>query len=109
MAFDFSTIGSRLDALDDYAAGSQRGRALGDLVVEMFESLPGVRVAERNLLSGFGEAEIDSTWVNESPEHGLIGFPRDVLMECKSSRDPLNAAGVVYFATQAARRGVNGH
>jgi hypothetical protein len=106
MVFDFSTIGSRLDALADYRAGTQRGRALEDLVVEIFESLRGVRVAERNLLSGFGEAEIDSTWVNESPEYGLIGFPRDVLMECKSSQAPLNAAGVAYFATQAARRRV---
>lgn len=106
MAFDFGTIGPRLDALDDYPAGTPRGRALEDLVVEIFESLPGVRVAERNLLSGFGEAEIDSTWVNESLEHGLIGFPRDVLMECKSSQDPLNAAGVEYFASQASRRGV---
>lgn len=104
MAFDFSTIGARLDALDTLAAGAQRGSGLEDLVVEVFESLPGVCVAERNLLTGFGEAELDSTWINGAPERGLIGFGRDVLMECKSSADPLNSTGVEHFASQAGRR-----
>jgi hypothetical protein len=50
-----------------------------------------------------------STWVNESLEYGLIGFPRDVLMECKSSRDPLNAAGVVTSLLRRPAAGSSGH
>lgn len=106
MAFDFSTIGARLDALDTLTAGARRGSGLEDLVVEVFESLPGVRVAERNVLAGFGEAELDSIWINGAPEQGLIGFGRDVLMECKSSAEPLNSTGVAHFASQAERRRV---
>jgi len=106
MAFDFTTIGERLDALDHLDPGNVRGGALEDLVTEVLESLPGVRLGERNVLVSFGDGELDSTWVNDSPEQGLVGFGRDFIVECKSSANALNSAGVGHFARHAEERGV---
>ena len=106
MSFDFHTVGARLDGLDSVPAGNQRGRALEDLVIELLESLDGVRLAERNVVAGFMEAELDSIWVNDDPDHGLIGFAREVLVESKSSADPLGSPGVTHFAEQAHKRGI---
>jgi hypothetical protein len=106
MPFDFTTIGERLDALDDLEAGNARGRGLEDLAVELLESLPGVRLGQRNVLAGFGEGELDSTWINDSAEQGLDGFGRNFIVECKTSASALNSVGVAHFAGHAEDRGV---
>lgn len=72
----------------------------------MMEAIPGVTVAGRNLLAAHGEAELDLALQNAAHEEGLPGFERDLLVECKSSREPLDARGVTHFASQVERRGM---
>lgn len=44
-------------------------------------------------------------WLTNKPaESGLDDFGPDILVECKSSKDPLGALVITHFATQAARR-----
>ncbi len=87
-------------------AGNERGKALEQLVSDMFAALPGVEVADRNVLAGSGEAELDILLANAQREDGLPAFGRDVLIECKSSDDPLGSAGVTHFLSQVSRRHV---
>lgn len=104
MAFDFSTSSDRVDAALTEPARNPRGAALQQLVDEMLASLPGVEVSGRNVLAGQGEAELDLMLANEGAAGGLEAFGRDVLVECKSSGDPVSARDVGHFARQAERR-----
>ncbi len=104
MSFDFTTMPDRLDELDQVSDGNLRGKGLEILVTEMLSELPGVSVTDRNVLSAHGEAELDLLVLNAAHEDGLPGFERDLIVECKSSRSSLGAAGVTHFATQVERR-----
>jgi hypothetical protein len=97
-------IGARLDAVLEAPAGRPRGRALEDLVADIFDAVPGVSVADRNVLSGQGDAELDSLLSNMPAEGGLDGFDRDILVECKSSKDPLSSRDLNHFTEQAKLR-----
>ena len=108
VSFDFGTVPQSVAAMKALPAGNPRGRALEQLVSEMFSALPGVDVAARNVLAGSGEAELDILLANAQREDGLPAFSRDVLIECKSSEHPLGSAGVGHFVTQAIRRKLRG-
>jgi hypothetical protein len=97
MSFDFSTVPQRVAAIKAEPAGNRRGKALEELVSEMFSALSGVEVADRNVLAGAGEAELDILFANEQREDGLPAFGRDVLVECKSSDQPLGSRDVNHF------------
>lgn len=104
VAFDFSTLPDRMQRIDTSPVGNRRGKALEQLVSDTFSALPGVEVADRNVVSGSGEAEFDVLLVNERREDGVPGFDRDVLIECKSSDDPLGSRDVSHFISQATLR-----
>jgi hypothetical protein len=104
MAFDFSTASERVDMVLESTAGVPRGRALEQLVADMFVAVPGISVADRNVLSGQGDAELDLLLTNVPTDGGLDAFGRDILVECKSSQDPLSSRDVNHFATQAKLR-----
>jgi hypothetical protein len=103
MAFDFSTINDRIDAICA-AEGTERGRGLEQLVSDVLSSIPGVEVPERNVLPPSGVEEVDLLVTNQGPEHGLQGFEHDLLCECKSSIVRVNSHMVGWFAQQLRRR-----
>jgi hypothetical protein len=74
-----------------------RGTALEQLVSELCESLSGVEAVSRNVLTGFGEAELDIQLLNRPLEAGLPMFRRDVFIEGRSSGKPVNSAGVSHL------------
>jgi hypothetical protein len=97
MALDFGTLPQRFAALDGLAAGNHRGRGLEALIGEMFSALPGVKVASTNAVSGSQDAEFDILLTNQGLETGLPAFSRDVLVECKSSAEPLGSRDVTHI------------
>jgi len=104
MAFNFSTTNARLDGVLGEPAGNERGRALQDLVDEMLASVKGVTVVDRNVLAGQKEVEFDLLLANDGLPDGLPGFNRDILVECKSSKDPVPARDLEHFAEGARAR-----
>lgn len=104
MAFDFRTLPARLDAVGAATPGNARGRALEQLIAELFASVPGVEVEDRNVLGGSREAEFDIQFSNDQRPDGFAAFGRDFFVECKSSDDPLSAAGVQHFAGEMLKR-----
>jgi hypothetical protein len=106
MAFDFATAGERMQALDVEEPGLPRGQALEVLVADMLGSVPGVRVAERNVLACSGVEELDLLLANRAVDDGLIGFTYDLLVECKTQKAAINSHTVGWFAQQLRRRSV---
>jgi hypothetical protein len=104
VTFDFSTADERLATVLECPAGIPRGKALEDLVADMFAAVPGISIADRNVLSGQGDAELDLLLANAPTDGGLDAFGRDILVECKSSQDPLSSRDLNHFATQAKLR-----
>jgi hypothetical protein len=104
MTFDFSTTDERLTTVLECPTGILRGTALEDLVADMFAAVPGISIADRNVLSGQGDAELDLVLTNAPTDGGLEAFGRDILVECKSSQDPLSSRDLNHFATQAKLR-----
>lgn len=104
MAIDFLTLPQHVAEMKAEPAGAARGKSLEELVRELFSALPGVDVADRNVLAGSGEAELDILLSNTQREDGLPAFGRDVIIECKSSDIALGSAGVNHFISQVSRR-----
>ena len=71
----------------------------------MFCALPGVSIADRNVLAAQQDVELDLHLVNERAVAGLPGFGRDVVVESKSSQSALDAKGVGQFARLVKDRG----
>src|SRR6266581_8269737 len=73
-----------LTAGDQAGTAAAQGRALEDLIVYLFELIPGITVTARNELNAFGAEEIAVAFWNEGDPSGLRQFDHIVLVECKN-------------------------
>ena len=104
MDFDFDTLFERMDEIERSPAGHVRGHALEQLVADIADSLPGVRVGGRNVLAASRVEEVDLALINQGVDDGLVGFSHDVLVECKTQRDAVGSQAIGWFAQQLRRR-----
>ncbi len=103
--FDFFTLDERLQKLAELPAGHARGKELERLTAQIFESIPGIKVALRNVISEHRDGEIDLLLTNRNVQSSLLTpFGTDIIVECKSSKDPLDAAGVQRLAHHTETR-----
>lgn len=96
--------GQVLDEIASTSEGDRRGRLLEDLIVEMFGAIPGVILHDRDRLSASGSEELDLAFSNAQEAGGLTFFDRDLLVECKSQGNRVDAQAVNWFATKLRRR-----
>jgi hypothetical protein len=106
MPLDYATLTDRMDRVEATPAGPARGTALEELVSDLFASVPGARVGPRNTLAASGVDELDLLITNRAVDDGLVGFPYDLLVECKSQADRVSSHAVGWFALQLRRRDV---
>jgi hypothetical protein len=85
---------------------AQRGRALEDLAAFLFGSIPGVSVFATNSVDVFTSQEIDVVLDNLGHANGLLGFEREILIECKNWSDPVGSNEVAWFDTKLRTRGL---
>jgi hypothetical protein len=90
--------------LGHFDPGKPRGDALEELVSEMLGEIPGVRVAEANVRSSNQDEEIDRLATNRRLDDGLVFFPNDLLVECKSQDGPVDATAVDRFGIKLEGR-----
>jgi hypothetical protein len=69
---------------DSAPTTTARGRALEDLVVYLFELVPGIVLTARNVFNAFQAEEIDVAFWNEGAPAGLRQFDHILLVECKN-------------------------
>src|SRR5579875_3861734 len=65
-----------------------KGDALEDLIVYLFEQIPGMTALFRNRRNPFGTEEIDVAFWNDKVPAGLYFLPDTVLVECKNWSHP---------------------
>jgi len=83
----------------------EQGQALEDLVCYIFERVPGIEVAKRNVLNTFRTEEIDVAFWNSRQRNGLYFLPNIVLVECKNWSQPIGSQEVGYFVQRLQNRG----
>jgi hypothetical protein len=104
-AIDPARVAAFLAAGDQAAAATARGRALEDLIVYLFERIPGITVTARNELNAFAAEEIDVAFWNEGDPSGLRQFDHILLVECKNWSGPAGYPELAIFLQKLASRG----
>jgi hypothetical protein len=83
-AIDRTYVAKLLADGDGALTMTARGRALEDLIVYLFELVPGIILTQRNALNAFKAEEIDVAFWNEGDSAGLRLFDHILLVECKN-------------------------
>jgi hypothetical protein len=96
--------GRTLDTIAATSDGVARGDLLEDLMDKVFGAIPGITRTDRDRLSARGNEEVDLAFANGQEPGGLSQFDRDLVVECKSQNDPVDAQAVNWFATKLRRR-----
>src|SRR4051812_29076000 len=103
--FDFAGLRDALDELDEIEVSRIRGNALERLTERLLTSIPGMEVTGRNVTTAQRDEELDLMLANTDHVNGLPPpFGTDLLVECKSSKHPLDSAGIRLLAEHAAER-----
>lgn len=99
------TISAHLKRAADPANSTYlRGRAYEDVLVHIFQAVPGCDT-QRNSLNRFASEEVDISVMNFRDYDGLRALPEIFLVECKNWSDPVDSATVSTFATKIRHRG----
>jgi hypothetical protein len=83
-AIDRTYVAKLLAAGDSAPTMTARGRALEDLIVYLFQLVPGITLSARNALNAFEAEEIDVAFWNDGDPAGLRLFDLILLVECKN-------------------------
>jgi hypothetical protein len=105
--FSQSRIRRYLHQADLAVTTAEKGAQFEALVAYLLETIPGVRVTDRNEYSDFDTEEIDvACWNDRSPD-GLAHpeFPAVILIECKNWSKPVGSIEVAWFIMKVWGRG----
>lgn len=105
VAIDRDVVAAELARGDRAASTTERGDALEDLIVYLFESIPGISDTHRKMRNPGNAGEIDVAFWNDGPPDGLRGFDPFVLVECKNWTSRVGYEEVVVFHEKLASRG----
>ena len=100
-----SIISAGLRACDAATTTHAKGKALEDLIANLFEQVPGIEHVQRNILNCFDTEEIDLAIGNAGVQHGLAAFPDVLLVECKNWSKAVGSQEVAYFIARVQQRG----
>ena len=84
---------------------NDKGRALEDFICYLFPLVPGVEIAERNILNAFDTEEVDVALWNDRHPQGFYFLPHLLLLECKNWSNPCGSQEVSYFVNRLRQRG----
>ncbi|HCU94704.1 MAG TPA: hypothetical protein DHU96_19135 [Actinobacteria bacterium] len=104
-AIDQRRVADLLADGDHATTTTARGRALEELVVYLFELVPGVSVTARNALNAFHAEEIDVAFWNDGDPAGLRMFDHILLVECKNWSMPTGYPELAVFNDKLTSRG----
>src|SRR5215213_5756168 len=88
-------------------ASQEKGRALEDLMCDLFASIPGVSIARRNVVSQFGTEELDIVLWNQALPDGLFFLGSMIVVECKHWSEPADGQVISYVVERIAQVGLN--
>jgi hypothetical protein len=76
----------------------QRGAILEDTAIVLFEAVPGVWFADRNIVNPANAEEVDVIFWNERRASGLYFLEAPFIVECKNWTGKVDGQEIVYFA-----------
>ena len=85
----------------------EKGRALEELVVYIFEKVPGITIYDTDVMNFHQTEEIDVVLWNEKEENGLKNFPEIIFIECKNLSKKVGTRDLAYFITKVRNKGLN--
>jgi hypothetical protein len=92
---------------DNAQSAAVKGKALEDLACYIFEKVPGISIAKRNVMNAFDTEEIDIALWNERSRKGFSFLPHIILLECKNWNSAVSSAEVSWFADKLESRGLD--
>jgi Restriction endonuclease len=104
-AIDGERIAALFAAGDRADTSTARGRALEDVIVYLFELIPGVTCHARNELNASGDEEIDVAFWNDQHQDGLRQFDKLILVECKNWSTAVDSKELLTFQQKLEDRG----
>ncbi len=94
-----------LERVETAVEANDKGHALEQFFCDLFPLLPGVEIAERNVLNAFDTEEVDVALWNSRHRQGLYFLPHLLLVECKNWSKPCGSQEVSYFVSRLRQRG----
>ena len=104
-AIDRAVVAKLFADGDEAPTMAARGRALEDLIVYLFELVPGIILTQRNVLNAFEAEEIDVAFWNEGDPDGLRLFDHILLVECKNWAERAGYPELPLFNAKLGSRG----
>ncbi len=86
-------------------SGNHRGRTLENLLVHVFQSVPGIALVESRCLNDFGTEELDLIFWNDQLDTGLRFIDTPIFVECKAWSGTVSGREIDHFVSMLRRKG----
>ena len=103
--YSAATIERLLDACDNAETADEKGACLEELGTYLFGRIPGVSLAERNVLDGPRAHELDLAFWNPQNRSALGFLDAVLIVECKASGRPVGSQQVGWLIRKLQDRG----
>jgi hypothetical protein len=100
-------IAALLARADAAATNALKGKLFEDLVVYLFEKVPGIRHSARNKKNAYQTEEIDVAFYNEQDPRAFKALSFLFLVECKNWSNPVGSMEVSWFVSKLRSRGLD--
>jgi Restriction endonuclease len=100
-------VRSILRKVDAARTADAKGDALEELVTYLFEAIPGVECADRNILNVPRSHELDLAFWNDQRLSDLHFLDAILIVECKATKEPVRSADVAWFIRKLQDRGAH--
>src|SRR5450759_2237419 len=97
-------VKSILKKIDSAATADAKGAALEELASYLFEAVPGVKCADRNILDAPRAHELDLAFWNDQRVSDLHFLDAVLIVECKATAKPVRSADVGWFVRKLQDR-----
>jgi hypothetical protein len=105
MPFDPAWVRSELTAIRVMRHSRAKGKRLENLINTIFSEIPGLIFEEADVKNVHGTLEIDLFFWNDQLLKGLRALDCPLIIECKSSSDPVEGRDLRYFGNLLRDKG----
>ncbi len=96
-----------LSRTDNASTSDEKGDIFEDLVIYIFNKIPGVNFESKNILNRTHSRELDLAFWNEQPNSSLFFLDPILIIECKNHSTPVGSSDVSWFADKLRNAGAN--
>jgi len=102
--FSADLVAELLEATNRETESKARGNLLEELAAHVFNSIPGVKVTQRDVTNVHRSEEIDLVLFNQQLSDGLEVFEPFIFVECKNTKTPVGSPALTVFGKKLRSR-----